>query len=52
MSELTPHTQQIWSRPARVDAVYRDQAKVWWLDNNTRGYVPLTALGEVIGGDD
>ena len=52
MSDLTPYTDEIWNRPARVDAIYNDQATVWWLDNNTRGYVPLAALGEVVTDDD
>ena len=40
--------QTIYNRPARVDAVYTDVAKVWWQDNNTLGYVPVDALGEEV----
>jgi len=38
--------QTIYNRPARIDAVYHDVAKVWWQDNNTLGYVPVEALGK------
>lgn len=37
--------QEIYNRPARVDAVYTDTAKVRWQDNNTLGYVPVEQLG-------
>ena len=40
--------QTIYNRPARVDAVYSGQAKVRWQDNNTLGFVPLTALGKEV----
>jgi len=51
---MTSDTDMTWkqtvhNRPARIDSVYTDTAKVWWLDNNTRGYVALDALGEVVG---
>jgi len=36
---------EIWNRPARVDAVYDESAKVRWLDNGTLGFVPTRALG-------
>jgi len=39
--------QQIYNRPARVDAVYTDTVKVWWQDNNTLGYVSIEQLGDV-----
>jgi hypothetical protein len=36
--------QKIWNRPALVESVYSDVAKVRWQDNGTLGYVPLEAL--------
>jgi hypothetical protein len=41
----TPMLAEIWNRPARVDAVYDESAKVRWLDNGTLGFVPTRALG-------
>lgn len=44
MTDAVGWEQQIYNRPATVKAVYSSQAKVWWEDNNTLGYVPLEAL--------
>ena len=40
--------QTIYNLPARVEAVHSDVAKVWWQDNNTRGYVAVEDLGREV----
>jgi len=37
--------QTIYNRPADVTTIYDETARVLWRDNQTVGFVPLTALG-------
>jgi hypothetical protein len=47
---VTGFETTIWNRPARVEEVYQDTAKVMFLDTNwTFDWVPLEALE---GGDE
>ena len=46
-SEAATH-QTIYNRPARVEAVHSELAKVRWQDNNTRGYVAVEDLAREV----